>query len=367
MALLDYVNRAVPAVIKESVRSYTTANPLWSSMIQKRRMQLAGGPNIRVVYVKQRHSNASEVSNATNWTVTPTWQPVLDQGSLDWGQYALPLVLVHENRDRCNDASDYKRLVADIVNVTIDLLWSELWCHVLLGSVYGGAAAVNQFPRIGTLNGAVTTLLSSGLTAGALQASTPAAQAAGATTYLNRPRTFDTAGQVNFWYNQYQQHLGIGVNFLDKIKTIKRYAKAKRQAGTNSEGPSIVVIPLSNMEATLRATAVAPGTGHPQVMITLAEAKKGEIIPNLQMVDGMRIEGDWLWDSYGSGALAPSNEPAYLLDPSCMTLWVSKFNDFKPGPFVDMSKFGQYFDLAFMRVGLQFACNYLPGLGLVTK
>jgi hypothetical protein len=32
-----------------------------------------------------------------------------------------------------------------------------------------------------------------------------------------------------------------------------------------------------------------------------------------------------------------------------------------------MSKFGQYFDLAFMRVGLQFACNYLPGLGLVTK
>lgn len=364
ISLLDYTNRAVPAVVKDAVKSYTTANPLWSSMIQKRRMQLQGGQNVRFVYVKQRHSNAQEVSNTTNWTVTPTWQPILDTATLDWGQYALPMVIVHENRDRCNDKSDYQKLVSDIVNVTMDLLWSELWCHVLLGSVYGGAAAVNQFKRIGTLNGAVTTLLSSGATAGALQKAAPAAQTG---TYLNRPRNFDSTGQVNFWYNQYQQHGGIAVDFLDKIKTIKRLAKAKRQAGTTSQGPTTCIVPLSNMEAILRQTAVFPGTGHPQVMISLAEAKRGEIVPNLQLVDGMSIEGDWLWDAYGTGDLAPSNEPAYLLDPECLTMYVSRFNDFKPGKFVDMSQFGQYFDISYMRVGLQFVANYLPGCGLVTK
>lgn len=364
VSLLDYVNRAVPAVVKDAIKSYTTANPLWASMIQKRRMQLQGGQNVRYVYVKQRHSNAQEVSNATNYTVTPTWQPVLDTATLDWGQYAIPMVLVHENRDRANDAADYKRLVADIVNVTVDLLWSELWCHVLLGSVYGGAAAVNQFRRIGTLNGEVTTLLSSGATAGALQALAPGAQTG---TYLNRPRTFDSTGQVNYWYNQYGKHGGIAVDFLEKLKTVKRYAVARKQVGTNSTGPSKCIVPLSNMEAILRQTAVFPGTGHPQIMVSLAEAKKGESIPNIQLIDGMSIEGDWLWDAYGTGALAPSNEPAYVLDPDCLTLYVSRFNDFKPGKFVDMSQFGQYFDISFMRVGLQFIANYLPGLGILTK
>jgi hypothetical protein len=362
--LLDYTSSAVPAVVKDAVKSYTTANPLWKAMVEKRRMQLAGGPNVRFVYVKQRHSNAQEVSQGTNWTVTPTWQPIMDQASLDWGQYALPLVIVHENRDRCNDQADYKRLVTDIVNVTMDLLWSELWCHVLLGSVYGGSATVNQFNRIGTLNGAVTSLLSSGATAGALQAATPSAQAG---TYLNRPRTYDSTNQVNFWYNQYAQHGGISVNFIEKVKTIKRYAIARRAPGTTSKGPTHLVIPLSNMEALERQLTVYPGTGHPQVMLSLAEAESGKVAPTITMLNGMEICGDWLWDTFGSGALAPSNEPAYVLDPTALTLYVSRFNDFKPGRFVDMSQFGQYFDIAFMRVGLQFICNYLPGCGILTK
>ena len=368
-AILAYHARTTPLVIKQAFKSAVMANPIYEKMYNAGKMKALTGTNVQVPFINARHSNASEISAGTNWQANGRWAPITSTMSFDWGQYAQPLVLPQENEWRVQDASDWKAIVGDVTSTTVALMMRDIFNHILLGEVAAGSSRINQFSRIGTLNGNMSGLSSAGLTSGALQFAAPAAQTG---TYMNRTRTVDTLDAINNWYNQYAEHSGIGADFFKKVEQIRLLSQFFSEPGgagkAKNTGITTGMVPLSMLTSISEALRTLPGTGTPQLMVTLSELEAGKGVPGVYAAGGVTFVGDFLWDLWGAHAgLDPADEPVILLDPSAMGFYIQKGHDFSVGPLTDMSRFGQFVYMAYAFLALQFVVHNPMAMGVMKK
>lgn len=369
--ILGYFARATPLVVKEAFKSYVTHNPVMKKIYDAGRMKALVGTNVQIPFINARHSNATEISASTNWQANSKWAPIHSTMTFDWGQYAVPMVIPQENEWRVQDAADFRAIVNDISAAVVALMMRDIFNHILLGEVAAGNSNINQFPRIGTLNGYKTGLASSGLQAGALQFVAPASQTG---TYMNRTRSYDTTDLVNNWYNQYATHSGIGADFFEKVEQIRlltqQFSKPGGAGKAANTGINTGMVPLSMLSKISAALRTLPGTGTPQLMVTLAELEAGKGVPGVYVAGGVNFVGDYLWDLWGSHAnanLDPANEPCFLLDPSSMGFYVQKGHDFNIGPLTDMRRFGQFVYMAWAMIALQFTVHNPMANGCLIK
>lgn len=366
--ILGYHRVATPHVIKKSFRSIVEANPVLEKIYKAGKMQALSGTKVQIPFINARHSNAGPVDGGSNWTVNTKFAPIYNKGEFDWSQYAAPAVIVQESEWRAQDPSDFTTEVNETHAVVVSLLMRDMLNHILLGQVNNGSSTFNQFPRVGTLNGTKTALLSTGLTEGALKRTAMASQT---TSYLGRTRNYDTADGVNNWFSNYAQHSGLTVDFFKKVNEIKlrsRYFANPGGLAKPSQGISLGICPLSMLASISEAATLYPGTGNSMVVLTPADLKKGEAVPNVYVINGVEYVGDYMWDFNGaSSGLDPADEPCYLLDPAALAFWLQKGHDFNVGPMNDMSPMGQYLYLSFIFVSMQFAVTNPMACGLVTK
>ena len=206
MGLLEFSNFTVPDVVKKSIPSFYSQNPLLDAMRKRNKVIRSGGTNVRVPRIKSGHSDISEL-NGTNLEIPLAKKETFDFIFGDWARFVKPIILPHIDRDRMQSNEDKKRWVQDTTMAVMQSFQNAVARQMYVGDV----TALTGF---GTLNGKQSGLTASGFERGALEFETPTQQNADGNQYMNLARTEDTTDDQNNWYNQYQAHTGIGTDYL---------------------------------------------------------------------------------------------------------------------------------------------------------
>jgi hypothetical protein len=353
MAILDYLNYVVPDVTKKSVPSFYSKDPLLDALMSKGKVVRSGGPNVRIVRIKGRPAEPYEI------TATQLGTPLINtaftsQMTGDWSRYSMPLVFPHVERDRFTSKEEVSRWTKDKTTAAMQALRNLVSRQLYLGLAYRKDGVTRVLQGVGTLNGARTDITTSGFANGALRFQTPAAQAAASVTYLNETRVNDTTNDEDNWYNQFQAHNGIGVDFLDTCEAIKLQADTYDEG---TDGISLGVVHTSNASKVSAAVRSYPGGGgNSAILYTPADVSAGKAVPFIGMAAGIKfMPNRWMTDT-----LMGETEPCYLLNPSTIEYWVNANNDFKVSKIVDFRQTtGQAADVGFVDIEIQFA---VPGL-----
>lgn len=341
MALLEYINRTVPDVIKKYEPMFYSDDPLFSDLSRKNKVVRSGGTEVRFTRTISGHSDIYAI-DGTNHTVPAVKKQTFGQMTGNWGWYSKPVTLSHYDRDRLQSPDEKKRFVAETVQATIMDFRNKVQKQIYLGTEA-------SLKNIGTLNGAVTGLTASGFTAGALQFLAKASQSG---TYLNVTRTVDTTNDTDHWYNQFAD-AAAGADAISVLSKLKRLADSFAD-----EGEADMILcgfdTYEKLEEEILNGGGAGGSG--QAFYTPSDAAKG-VHPPITVVRGMRIYTNRWLDSLAAAASVV--DPFYGLNSSKIEWWVNAGKDFKFSGMRDLGPIGQKVDYGTVDLEAQFVVRNL--------
>lgn len=348
MGLLEFANFTVPDVVKKSIPSFYSQNPLLDAMRKRNKVIRSGGTNVRVPRIKSGHSDISEL-NGTNLEIPLAKKETFDFIFGDWARFVKPIILPHIDRDRMQSNEDKKRWVQDTTMAVMQSFQNSVARQMYVGDV----SALTGF---GTLNGFVTGLTASGFENGALIFDTPANQAG--QSYMNLARTVDTTNDENNWYNQFQEHTGFAGDYLTKAEEVKMTADSYAQ---DSEGISIGLTSIENhilIGDAIRTYGTMSG-----LMYRPEDLERGMAQKTIHVINGVkyynsRFITDDRIDPTTPGAVP--NQFVYLLNPNGIQYYVNANNDFRVTKFTDHTMHGNMdADVAYVFLESQLAVHQL--------
>lgn len=353
MPLLEYATLTVPDVVKKSVVSFYNRDPLLKALQGRMKVKRSGGTQVRVVRVKSGHSDVTEI-NATNLSVPLAKRETLSAMTGDWAKYIKPIILPHIDRDRMSTKEEVKRFVQDESQAAMQSLKNDVVRQLYMGNV-------SNLSGLGTLNGTVSGLTSSGFQRGALVFNTPAAQAAASIQYLNETRVNDTTDFVDNWHNQFLDGATIGTDFLQRAEEIKITADTYAE---DEEGISLGILSISDHVLLGNEVRTTGTTSGPQLMYTPADLSSGKAHPTVYMVNGVQYHANrWMTD-----AAVGATDPVYLLNPNTIEYWVNANNDFRVTKFADHLETGNVdADVGYIILEAQFAMTNLMANGCTAE
>tara|TARA_R110000824_G_scaffold199734_6_gene383712 strand:+ start:3055 stop:4119 length:1065 start_codon:yes stop_codon:yes gene_type:complete len=319
MGLLEYATRTVPDVVKKAKASFYNRDPFLARLQSRQRVKRSGGTNVRVVRIKSGHSDVVEI-NATNLSVPLAKKETLSSMSGDWAKFIKPIILPHIDRDRMSSQADVKMWLQDMTTAAMLGLKNQACRQIYLGTE-------SALAGLGTLNGTVTGLSSSGFENGALRFQTPVLQAAAGVTYLNETRVNDTTSFENNWFNQYADHGGLGTSFLKSAEEVKITADSYAE---DEEGISLGVLAIADHVALGEEVRSYPGGSNASaITYTIDDLNKGRAHPTIHVAGGIQYYSNrWM-------SAHTEIEPCYLLNPNGCEWWVNAGNDFRTTKFTD--------------------------------
>ena len=347
MALLEYINRTVPDVMKKYEPMFFSNDALFSDIERKNKVVRSGGTEVRLTRVISGHSDIYAI-DGSNHSVPAVKKQTFGQMTGNWGWYSKPVTLSHYDRDRLQTPDEKKRFVAETVQAVIMDFRNKVQKQVYLGNQ-------TDLLNIGTLNGAASGLTASGFTRGALEFRTPTAQAVSGTSYLNVVRTEDTTNDVDNWYNHFGD-AAPGTDALSVLSKLKR--KADSYADEGEAACIILGFDTSEKleEEILNAGSLTAGHGAGQIMYTPADIAKG-VHPPIQVIRGMRIYTNRFMDSLATEASVV--DPIYGLNTSKIEWWVNAGKHFKFSGMRDLAAIGQKVDYGTVDLEAQFMVRNL--------
>jgi hypothetical protein len=355
MALLEYATLTVPDVVKKSVDSFFSNDPLLNKVMKGGKVMRSGGTQVRIKRLKGGHSDVVEI-NQTNLSVPLVRYPSYGQMTGDWAKYIKPIILPHLTRDRLPTPGEKAQWVKEETQAAMMSLQNEVCRQVYIGR--GGAisgAVSGSLTGLGTLNGYRTTGTSSGFENGGIIFDTPAAQAG--TQYLNEARVVDTTNDLDNWYNQFLDHGGIGTGFLPALEECKMKADSYAQEG----GIDIALMSIADhVDVAEEVRSYPGGAADGAIVYTPADLASGKAHQSVHIVNGVQIYGNrWMTDA-GIDDTGTDTEHVYALNSKYVEWWVNAGNDFKVTKFFDgLETSNQDADIGYIILECQFA---LPAL-----
>ncbi len=353
MALLEYLNRTVPDLVKKRIPSFFAEDPFLKALEKGGRVDRSGGSYVKLYRVKRGHSDFVEI-DSSNITVPLVKKETFSELKGDWGKVIKPIIIPHIDIDRASSPEEKKKLTTDVTDAAM-LSGRNQLCR----QIYMGDEA--KLRVIGTLNGNVSGLPSTGLERGALRFQTPAAQAAAAITYLNETRVNDTVNDENNWYNQYAQHGGIGTDFIDFAEEVKIRGDSYAEEGEISIG----IVSIADLVAIGKEARSYPGgAGRAAIVYTPADIEAGNIHKTVEVINGVHYHSNrWM-----TAARVGSTEAAFLLNPMGAQLWINA------GHYFNVRKFHDGLDtsnhdalISFITLEAQFAVTNLLCQGALSQ
>tara|TARA_R100000654_G_scaffold73709_1_gene106869 strand:- start:30164 stop:31243 length:1080 start_codon:yes stop_codon:yes gene_type:complete len=329
MGLLEFANFTVPDVVKKSIPSFYSQNPLLDAMRKRNKVIRSGGTNVRVPRIKSGHSDISEL-NGTNLEIPLAKKETFDFIFGDWARFVKPIILPHIDRDRMQSNEDKKRWVQDTTMAVMQSFQNAVARQMYVGDV----GALSGF---GTLCGEQTSLSASGFESGALQFALPGAQSG---TYMNLSRNEDTVDDENNWYNQYAEHSGFSNTFLTTCEQLKITADSYAE---DNEGISIGLTSIANHVAIGDAVRIYGNNGN-GIMYRPEDLEQGKAQKTIHVINGVqyynsRFMTDARIQAIG-GPQATDSKFVYLLNPNGIQYYVNANNDFRVTKFTDHTLHG---------------------------
>lgn len=360
MGITEYATRTTPDIVQKSVHSFFHKEELFKRMLERGKVKRSGGTKVQIPRIKSKHSNIQPV-DAANLVIEPAKFETLSQLEGDWGWLAKPIMIPHPDKTRLQTPEAVKNHIQDMVTAAMDGFRMDFYKQA-----YGGG--VTELDRVGTFNGTVSGLASSGFERGAFEPDTPANQSSTGNSYLGEARTQDTTDDANNWYNQYAAHDGILGNALTKIEEVKALADSYASDGQVEVGIGSIANCVALAEAVRTYGAGVGGNGNAAlaagVVYTAQDVAAGKVNLPITKIAGVEFHGSrFMSDSDWSA----DNEVFYLCNPNTIEFWVNEDMYFKTTPFEDMSRFGKMYDLAFIHLQVQLVVRELLANGLITQ
>lgn len=329
MGLLEFANFTVPDVVKKSIPSFYSQNPLLDAMRKRNKVIRSGGTNVRVPRIKSGHSDISEL-NGTNLEIPLAKKETFDFIFGDWARFVKPIILPHIDRDRMQSNEDKKRWVQDTTMAVMQSFQNSVARQMYVGDV----GALSGF---GTLNGFASGLTSSGFERGALEFDTPADQATAGNAYMNLARTQDTTDEQNNWYNQYKAHTGIATDFLTVAEELKITADSYAE---DNEGISIALTSILNHVQI--GDAIRTYSNSTGIMYRPEDLEKGMAQKTIHVIGGVQYYNSRFITDARIQAVSGSTDVkfVYLLNPNGIQYYVNANNDFRVTKFTDHTLHG---------------------------
>ena len=345
MSFLEYATLTVTTLRTKYLQSFLDVDEAWKAIRAAGKKQPAYGPKFRFRRVKGTHSEASEITD-TNLTVNLNRSNVFDYVEGDWPKIIQPIILPHPDRDRFENAAEAKQWVAQNTRAAL----AGMSINIRRRFYNGGGKTT--FKGFCTLLGSDTGGTRTGFQYGALMFATPAAQQASAQTWLGLSRRIDTTNFVDNWYNQYKQHTGIGVDFIDSVREVKAFADSFTGDGDETGGEmNMGIMGISDHIKLSKEIRTTPGGGA-SLVYTVEDIKAGRVMPNVEIAAGVRFYSNRWMDPTVIGV----TEPCYLITPESFEWWVWAKNDFRVTPFKDGLEVGNVdADFAFIITSFQMA------------
>jgi hypothetical protein len=344
MGLLEFANFTVPDVVKKSIPSFYSQNPLLDAMRKRNKVIRSGGTNVRVPRIKSGHSDISEL-NGTNLEIPLAKKETFDFIFGDWARFVKPIILPHIDRDRMQSNEDKKRWVQDTTMAVMQSFQNSVARQMFVGDV----SALSGF---GTLNGYVTGLTASGFENGALIFDAPASQA---NSYMNLARNEDTVNDENNWYNQFGEHTGLtSGDYLTKAEEVKMTADSYAE---DSEGISIGLTSIANhikIGDAIRTYGTMSG-----LMYRPEDLERGLAQKTIHVINGVKYYNSrFITD--GRLTSGTNTEHVYLLNPNGIQYYVNANNDFRVTKFTDHTMHGNMdADVAYVFLESQLAVHQI--------
>lgn len=330
MGLLEFANFTVADVVKKSIPSFYSQNPLLEAMRKRNKVIRSGGTNVRVPRIKSGHSDISEL-NGTNLEIPLAKKETFDFIFGDWARFVKPIILPHIDRDRMQSNEDKKRWVQDTTTAVMQSFQNSVARQMFVGDV-------GTLSGFGTLNGFQTGLTSSGFENGALRFQSPAAQQASGLAYMNLGRKVDTIDDQDNWYNQFEEHDGFGGTFLTQAEAVKMTADSYAQ---DNEGISIGLTSIPNHIAigdAIRTYGTMSG-----LMYRPEDLERGMAQKTIHVINGVKYYNSRFMTDDRIDPTTPGAVPTnfvYLLNPNGIQYYVNANNDFRVTKFTDHTMHG---------------------------
>jgi len=356
MALLDYANLVAPEFAKAYSITAATKNMFINELVTKRRVIRTGAPKIIIRRVVGRHSDAMRVTG-TRLSVPLEKVSTFDTVEADWPHMIQPIILPHPDKWRLGSKDEVKRWVDASVKAAAMSHNIEV-----MRRAFQGTCPNTDYYCIASFNGGDTNGTTLGLENGAVIFDTPANQVIGALTYLGAARAQDTTYGINNWYNQYQQHAGIGVNFMQAVAKVKAYADEHDNADELGAGISMGALSVDDWVSLGDELAMYPGGFGPALHYTVDDLEKGKAYPAIYVARGVKFfPSRWM-------TVSGVTEPCYLFNPNAIEVWVHQGQDGKVGRFINFEEtMGLLADVAFVKYSLQFVVTSPTGIGGVSQ
>jgi hypothetical protein len=348
MGLLEFANFTVPDVVKKSIPSFYSQNPLLDAMRKRNKVIRSGGTNVRVPRIKSGHSDISEL-NGTNLEIPLAKKETFDFIFGDWARFVKPIILPHIDRDRMQSNEDKKRWVQDTTMAVMQSFQNSVARQMYVGDV-------GNLTGFGTLNGFKTGLTSSGFENGALIFNTPANQVG--QLYMNLARTEDTVNDQDNWFNQFGEHAGFATDYLTVAEEIKMKADSYAQ---DTEGISIGLTSIANHIAI--GDAIRTYSNSTGIMYRPEDLERGMAQKTIHVINGVQYYNSRFMTDARIDPSTPTGVPTnfvYLLNPNGIQYYVNANNDFRVTKFTDHTMHGNMdADVGFVFLESQLAVHQL--------
>jgi|TARA_R100000084_G_scaffold109356_1_gene75927 hypothetical protein len=358
MALLEYLNRTVPDLVKNRIPSFFAEDPLLNALAKNNRVDRSGGSYVKLYRTKSGHSDFTRI-DSSNITVPLVKKDTFSDLKGDWGKLIKPIIIPNVDIDRAPTPAEKKKLTQDVTEAAMQSGKNQL-CRQL----YMGDESILDV--VGTLNGVKTGLRSVGLENGALFFDTPTNQAAAGVTYLNETRVYDSVNDENNWYNQHVRNTAIGTDFIDTAEEIKAIADTYAEEGEISLG---IVSIADLVKIGKEARSYPGGAGRAAIVYTPEDIEKGRIHKTVEVINGVHYHANrWMTPARLRTVANPLNNAAFLLNPKGIQLWVNGGHYFKTRKFHDGLETSNHDALiSFISLEVQFAVINLLAQGCTSS
>lgn len=346
--VFTFPNTTTQELIGYWIDSNYSKSPLLAEMKKYGQVKKEGGGQIKFPRITGRFVGTPVVSGATissmPLSVTPS---ITTFGLLDWGRWDVPIAISNHDLDRMQGA-DRGKLLKTAVSCGMRFLHQLLEQRWYTGDLV--AEYTNAFLQFGSMNGNVTDGTITGTERGALQFLAPASQT---TSYLGMSRTIDGTYGTNNWYNQFIEHNGIEVDFLQAMLTPLQYAESFAQDGYNPLG----ICSFETWAKIDRAVRLYGSGAVPYVFATDGEAAgKAGLLKPVAGVRNVRFHASRFFQDAALG----ETEGGFIVDPSTWQYLVNRGRDFQMTAWVNfLLTTGIPAHVAFCQVSLNYFCNYL--------
>lgn len=351
MALLEYLNRTVPDLVRKRIPSFFAEDPLLNALEKSNRVDRSGGSFVKLYRTKSGHSDFSRI-DSSNITIPLVKKDTFSGLKGDWGKLIKPIIIPHVDIDRAPTPEEKKKLTQDVTDAAMMSGRNQLARQLYMGDE-------SIMDVVGTLNGNRTGLRSTGLQNGALSFLSPTAQAAASITYLDETRVYDSVNDEDNWYNQFVAHNGIGTDFIDTAEEIKTIADSYAEEGEITMG----IVSIANLVKIGREARAYPGgAGRAAIVYTPADIEAGNVHKTVEVINGVHYHSNrWMTDArVGAGIV----EPCFFLNPKGIQLWVNGGHYFKTRKFHDGLETSNHDALiSFISLEVQFAVINLLAQG----